>query len=250
VSALSEIRSIPLTARDFGRVQLHGNNAAYGFLLRVCALAYEALLPESDTGRFRFRDVQSDPREMGLIFQDFVRNFFRLEQHQFVVKGERIRWIVDDSHGVGHNLLPRMNTDTSLVDGKRTIIVECKWTPTTFQVSHGKKTIHSDHLYQLHAYMSQHDRAQLHAGTVEGLLLYPLVDEAVDVALGLKGQWIRIRTIDLATSWSDIRTQLLELLRPASFSVEGESHKQLKSHTVTSGARGLHEGASLGLISN
>jgi 5-methylcytosine-specific restriction enzyme subunit McrC len=189
---------------------------------------------------------------MGLIFQDFVRNFFRLEQHQFVVKGERISWIVDDNHGVGHHLLPRMNTDTSLVDGKRTIIVECKWTPTTFQLSHGKKTIHSDHLYQLHAYMSQHDRAQLHAGTVEGLLLYPLVDEAVDVALSLKGQWIRVRTINLATSWSDIRAQLLELLRADSFSVTGENRKELTSElvAVTSGARGFHEGASSGLISN
>jgi len=107
VRGLSEIRSIPLTARDFGRVQLHGNNAAYGFLLRVCALAYEALLPESDTGRFRFRDVQSDPREMGLIFQDFVRNFFRLEQHQFVVKGEQVRWMVDDSVGLGHHFFAR-----------------------------------------------------------------------------------------------------------------------------------------------
>jgi hypothetical protein len=93
--------------------------------------------------------------------------------------------------------------------------------------------------------MSQHDRAQLHAGTVEGLLLYPLVDEAVDVALSLKGQLIRVRTINLSTSWSDIRAQLLELLRVDSF-------QQLTSElvSVTSGARGIHEGASSGLISN
>ena len=96
--------------------------------------------------------------------------------------------------------------------------------------------------------MSQHARAQLNPGTVEGLLLYPLTDDSVDVALNLKGQWIRIRTIDLATSWSDIRTQLLELLRPDSFSVEGESHKPLKSHT--NGARGFHGGTSSDLISN
>jgi 5-methylcytosine-specific restriction enzyme subunit McrC len=195
-------------------VQLHGNNASYGFLLRVCALAFEALLPEPGTGRFHFRDVLADPREMGLIFQDFVRNFFRLEQHQFVVKGERVHWMVDDSVGLGHHFLPAMYTDTSLVDGERTIIVECKWTPTTLQVGRGTKKLRSDHLYQLHAYMSQHARAQLHPGTVEGLLLYPLVDDSVDVALNLKGQWIRIRTIDLGTSWSDIRTQLLELVRP------------------------------------
>ena len=114
--------------------------------LRICALAFEALLPEPGTGRFRFRDVQSDPREMGLIFQDFVRNFFRLEQHQFVVKGEQVRWMVDESVGLGHHFLPAMYTDTSLVDGARTIIVECKWTPTTLQVGRGTKKIRSDHL--------------------------------------------------------------------------------------------------------
>ena len=66
LSGLSDIRSISLTARDFGRVQLHGNNASYGFLLRVCALAYEALLPEPGTGRFHFRDVLAEPQKWAL----------------------------------------------------------------------------------------------------------------------------------------------------------------------------------------
>lgn len=221
---LSGIRSISLTARDFGRVQLHGNNASYGFLLRVCALAYEALLPELGTGRFRFRDVLANPQAMGLIFQDFVRNFFRLEQKKFDVKGDRIRWMVDNSLGFGHHLLPVMYTDTSLSDGGRTIIVECKWTPTTLQVGRGIKTLRSDHLYQLHAYMTQHIRGQLQGCTVEGLLLYPLVDDPIDVVLSLKGQWVRVRTIDLAASWSDIRVELLDLLRNEPFCATNPSN--------------------------
>ncbi|MEZ0283029.1 hypothetical protein [Methyloceanibacter sp.] len=60
-------------------------------------------------------------------------------QHQFAVKGERIRWMVDDSFGFGHQLLPGM------YKGGR-----------------------SDHLYQLHAYMSHHARTRLHAASVEG----------------------------------------------------------------------------------
>jgi 5-methylcytosine-specific restriction enzyme subunit McrC len=213
---LSDVRSISLTARDFGRVQLHGNNASYGFLLRVCALAYEALLPEPGTGRFRFSDLLADPQTMGLIFQDFVRNFFRLEQNQFAVKGDQIHWSIDDAVGCGHYLMPTMYTDTSLYDGTRTIIIECKWTPNTLQIGRGAKTLRSEHLYQLHAYMTQHARTQQHSGTVEGLLLYPLADVPVDVAVTLKGQWIRVRTINLRLSWPDIRDQLLDLLRDAS----------------------------------
>ena len=59
----------------------------------------------SGTGRFQFRDILADPQAIGLIFQDFVRNFFRikrqLKQHGFTVKGEWIRWMVDDSVGSG-----------------------------------------------------------------------------------------------------------------------------------------------------
>jgi hypothetical protein len=53
---------------DAPRVQLHGSNASYAFLLRVRAVAYEALLPEPGTGCFRFREVLADPQAMGLIF--------------------------------------------------------------------------------------------------------------------------------------------------------------------------------------
>jgi hypothetical protein len=47
---------------------------------------------------------------------------------------------------------------------------------------------------------------------VEGLLLYPLADEPVDVALNLKGQLIRVRTLDLAASWPEVHHQMLSLL--------------------------------------
>ena len=127
--ALSDIKTIPLRPRDFGLTQLHANNSFYGLLLKVCALAYEALVPETGSGRFRFRDVLADPQQMGLIFQHFVRNFFRLEQHRFSVKGEQIYWPIEQKVGRGHELMPVMSTDVSLDDGKRTIIIECKWTP-------------------------------------------------------------------------------------------------------------------------
>ena len=180
------------------------------FLLRVCALAYEALLREPGTGRFR--DVLADSTTMGLIFQDFVRNFFAIAQNHFKVKVDQIRWPVDTTVGFGHHLMPSMYTDASLYDGTRTIIIECKWTPETFQIRRGTKTLRSSHLYQLHAYMTQHARTLSGSGTVEGLLLYPLADEPVDVALNLKGQLIRVRTLDLAASWPEVHHQMLSLL--------------------------------------
>jgi hypothetical protein len=120
------------------------------------------------------------------------------------------------SVGFGHHLLPLMNTDTSLFDGTRTIIVECKWTPHTLHAGRGaKKTLNEEHLRQLHTYMAHHTRTISCSGVVEGLLLYPLADEPVDIELMIKGQTLRVRTIDLATGWPDIRAQMLSLLSDA-----------------------------------
>ena len=44
-------------------------------------------------------------------------------------------------------------------------------------------------------------------------LLYPLAEEPVDVALTLKGQIIRVRTINLEASWKEIHDQLIILLQ-------------------------------------
>ena len=215
LSGLTDIRSILLVARDFGRTQLHGNNAFYGFLLRVCALAHEALIPDPRSGRFHFREILTDPQTMGRIFQDFVRNFFRLEQTRFAVRGDQFKWPIETDVGRGHQLMPTMNTDVSLRDGNRTIIVECKWTPTTLQVIHGAQRLRSEHLYQLNAYMTHHPQ-QGKAEPFEGLLLYPQVDQPVDVALKLNAGWMRVRTINLYANWHAIRDQLLGLLETPS----------------------------------
>ena len=205
---LSDITSIAITSRDFGRIQLHGNNAFYGLLLRVCALVHEFSMPEPGSGRFRFRDVLADPQTMGLIFQDFVRNFFRIEQNEYRVKGDSFAWPFDEGYGHGHALMPMMNTDTSLLSETHSIIIECKWTGATLQ----RGRLRSDHLYQLSAYLRHHKRAVMSPTTVEGLLIYPLVDEPVDVAVRINEQRMRVRTIDLMVDWPSIRHQLLDLL--------------------------------------
>lgn len=216
LSALPDIDEIPLTARDFGRVQLHGNNAAYGFLLRLCALAHECLAPAEGPGRYRFRDITASPQEMGLIFQDFISNFFELEQQRFSVRGETIRWDLDHGTGFGHELMPRMNTDVSLSDGERTIIIECKWTPRAIQTYRGSRSLRSSHLYQLHTYMAHHAQTLADTGRVEGLLLYPFAEDEVDVAVPIKGQWVRVRTLRLNTDWQDVHAELLGLLEDKS----------------------------------
>ena len=206
----AHVSSIGITARDFGRIELHGNNAFYGFLLRVCELIFNSLMPAPGGNRFRFRNVLADPQTMGRIFQDFIRNFYKLEQMNFSVKADTFSWPFALDKGHGHHLIPSMNTDVSLNAADRTILIECKWAADTFQYSHGIKSLRSAHLYQLYAYVRNHPRSKRPA-ELEGLLLYPRVDEAVDVTVWLDGHRICIRTLDLQSDWPNIRDQLLAI---------------------------------------
>jgi 5-methylcytosine-specific restriction enzyme subunit McrC len=211
LGSFSDVASIEITARDFGRIELHGNNAFYGFLLRVCELVYIALMPAPGENRFRFRDVLTEPQIMGLIFQDFIRNFYKLEQDIFSVKADSFVWPMS-AIGHGQYLMPSMNTDVSLHNDNRCILIECKWTGSTFQYSHGVKSLRSEHLYQLYAYVRNHPRSSTDPTAVEGLLLYPQVDDAVDVSVSLEGHNMRARTLDLQCDWPQIKDQLMAII--------------------------------------
>ena len=210
--SLADVSSIEITARDFGRIELHGNNAFYGFLLRVCELIYSSLMPAPGKSRFRFRDVLADPQTMGVIFQYFVRNFYKLEQQEFSVKADSFGWPALPDAGHGHYLLPSMNTDVSLHNESRCILIECKWAGEIFQYSHGIKSLRSQHLYQLYAYIRNHPRSKMKPKVVEGLLLYPQVDEPVDVAVSLDGHSVHVRTLDLQCDWPQVKGQLMTLI--------------------------------------
>lgn len=91
-SKLRQIAIIPLTKRHFSLVQLHGNNYFYDFLLRICELIFDNLLVSEEYGATKFRDFLRDDTAMGKLFEEFVRNFFRIRQSRFAVGSEIINW--------------------------------------------------------------------------------------------------------------------------------------------------------------
>lgn len=96
LKAFSQVTPIDVTQSTFRRVQLHRNNAYYDLLIRIAELVHDALLPEGDTGRFRFADALRDEKKMRRIFEEFIRNFFRLEQDQYDVTRYWIKWDLAD----------------------------------------------------------------------------------------------------------------------------------------------------------
>jgi 5-methylcytosine-specific restriction enzyme subunit McrC len=201
------IDEIELGGKTFRSVHLHRNNYFYDFPMKVCELVYENLLVGDRTGDARFRDFLRD-KKMWQLFQEFVRNFYCRELPGFKVTAGGIPW---RGHGLSDRAsssLPRMNTDITLVSGDRKIIIDTKFYKQALVTHHGKEMVRPDHLYQLFAYIKNaagHDAPHLY----EGMLLYPSVDEDLDLQYEIHGHRMSVRSINLNQDWKEIHKSLL-----------------------------------------
>jgi 5-methylcytosine-specific restriction enzyme subunit McrC len=215
LKAFSQVTAIDVTKSAFRRIQLHRNNAYYDLLIRIAELLHDALLPEGDTGRFRFADVLRDEKKMRRIFEEFIRNFFRLEQHQYDVTRDWIKWNLtgEVSPTSDASLLPTMETDVTLRSNSRTLVIDAKYSQETVITSqYGKQILHPDHLYQLFAYLKNLEARNEPDRSAQGVLIYPSAGHDLDLKFRVQGHEIRVRTLNLAAPWRDIRQSLLRVL--------------------------------------
>ncbi|MGI8402890.1 MAG: 5-methylcytosine restriction system specificity protein McrC, partial [Gemmatimonadaceae bacterium] len=171
---LGVVSEVVVRADLFRRVQLHRNNAFYGFLLDVCYLIHEGLLVDEESGAVQFRDFIRDPNQMPYLFQYFVFNFLKREQSDSRVSSEQLRWHGADGTEEAMGYLPAMQTDIVLSSARRRVIIDTKFYAEAFQRQH-KATVRSDHLYHLYAYMRTLNAGEAAGMQVEGMLLSPAI---------------------------------------------------------------------------
>ncbi|MCI0755742.1 5-methylcytosine restriction system specificity protein McrC [Teichococcus vastitatis] len=215
---LAGVSDLRLSRALFRRVQLSRNNRHYDLLLRICALVLDNLLPGEGEGTTRFADILEDETKMSVVFEAFLRNFYRAEQDSFRVGGEQLDWDVlceDPAHAT---YLPAMRTDLTLRAPGRTIVVDAKFYKQTLtQHWGGPERVRSAHLYQLLTYLRHAQGEAPSSAKPEGLLLYPRTggqDLRLDYTLA--GHRVRVHTLDLDRDWSEIHEELLSLFTPSS----------------------------------
>jgi 5-methylcytosine-specific restriction enzyme subunit McrC len=215
LKAFDYVSPITLTKSMFRRVQLYRNNGYYGLLMKVAELVHDALLPEGGAGRFRFDNILRDEKKMALIFEEFVRNFFRLEQQEYHVGRNRIAWDLSTEPlpATAASFLPTMETDVTLRSGTRTLVIEAKYYRETLTGRYGGETLHSHNLYQLFAYLKNIEARGGSDAQAEGILLYPDVDQSLDLQYQIQGHKLSVRTLDLGASWPEIHRGLINLVR-------------------------------------
>jgi 5-methylcytosine-specific restriction enzyme subunit McrC len=211
---LAGITPISLTDAVFRRLQLHRNNWFYAFLMRVCELVHLSLLVDREGGEGGwFRDVLSDEEYMATVFEEFVRNFYSLKQMHFLVGRSRPTWNAKAEHPDDLRFLPSMTTDVTLSSPGRTIIIDAKYYRAALQSHYGARTLHSANLYQLMAYLRGTSVGSTTGSILEGMLIYPVGEQTVDLRFTIEGYPIRVYTLNLAQPWNAIEADLLNVVK-------------------------------------
>lgn len=217
---LPEIQVISLSKQAFGKVQLHRNNHIYDFLLRICELLFDNLLPTQKPGTWQFRSFLQDEKQMALLFESFIRNFYKREAHRVfgrkVVKvgREDIKWKLSGSSEEAQAFLPKMQTDVCITTDENRIIVECKYTADLFETQRfeGTQKLRSTHLYQINSYLDNLPDTPLNT-SCRAILLYPVATRSFEADFRREGgQSVSVRTINLYQDWQDIQRSLLNLI--------------------------------------
>ncbi len=209
---LYEVDDVPLSKTLFRQVQLHRNNSFYDFLLRICELVVENLLPSEEKGKSKFRDFVREERQMGILFEEFVRNFYKLEQDSYRVYREDIRWNITAGDETSRAFFPKMQTDISLEGKERKILVDTKYYREALTEYYDKEKIKSENIYQIFAYLKNLETASEINRNCAGILLYPTVAKDLDINVTMHGHEMSFKTINLNQDWRGVHKDLLAVV--------------------------------------
>jgi len=214
MAQMPKVKSVNLALDLFRSVRLTRNNKHYELPLKIALLLYQTLLPGEGSSRTKFADVLEDEARMSVVFETFLKNFYRCEQSDFAVGSELLRWNATSTNPEHLLHLPSMRTDITLRSAKRTIVTDAKFYRRPL-VSHmqGREKIISSHLYQLLSYM-RHTQSDGHRKP-EGILLYPKNDDHLRLRFELEGLKVTIATVDLSQPWQFVHHELIQLLEAA-----------------------------------
>lgn len=197
------------------------------YMVAAAKLAFDLALPTEVSGQNILALPDREERWARRLFERAVGGFYRVvlsSEEWRVNTGVPLTWQIEGSTPGINRILPNMQTDIVLDEHRsgRRVVVDTKFTSILKNGWHRDETLSSAYLYQIYAYLqSQVGGGDRSADSAEGLLLHPAVGESVDEAAIIQGHRIRFATVDLASSTSMIRDQLLRVIQPSSLTGAG-----------------------------
>lgn len=190
------------------------------FMFAAAKLVFEMAMPTEDSGTHALPLPDKEAQWVRRLFERAVGGFYEvvLENEGWRVRtGMWLDWHMERRTAGVDSILPNMKTDVVLEhgDSQRRIVIDTKFAPVLTSGWYREETLRSGYLFQIYAYLrSQAGRGSPVADRAEGLLLHPSVGRHVDEAAVIQGHPIRFATVDLATSGTEIRQRLLDVVKP------------------------------------
>ncbi|MCM1328624.1 MAG: 5-methylcytosine-specific restriction endonuclease system specificity protein McrC [Ruminococcus sp.] len=192
-------------------IRFRQNNSTYQMLINLCRLVLEGMLLTTDNGKYKLASF-IDEQRMNRLYEKFILEYYIKECPQVKAAASRIPWALDDRM---ETMLPVMQSDITLSQGNKTLIIDAKYYTRTVQTHYDAHTLHSANLYQIFTYVKNKD-AEFgdKQRTVSGMLLYAKTDESIqpDNVYHMSGNRISVKTLDLNSDFSEISAQLNEIV--------------------------------------
>ncbi len=201
----------PLSIR-WNTLRFQRMNRSYEMLLNVCRLVLEGMLQTTEDGRYKMTAFSDEHMER--LYERFILEYYRQHHPQLKASASQVPWALDENaDSASVSFLPTMQTDIMLRCGDRTLIIDAKYYGHTMQTHYDRHRVHSANLYQIFTYVKNQEAAQ--TGSVSGMLLYAKTEETIvpDFTLGITGNQISVKTLNLNKPFAMIARQLDEIAR-------------------------------------
>lgn len=206
------IQTIELSSRIFSQVRLHRNNRFYSFLIKVCRILYENMLPTEKPGEWLFVDFLREERKMNALFEAFLLNFYKREFPQWKVRKEFLYWQFETKDPAHNDYLPRMETDISIDTPTRKLIIDAKYYREALASYYGNEKVKSVNLYQLFSYLLNQRTEDPRSWHTTGMLVYPTTTQELNLSFRYHQHPIQIKTVNLNMHWKKIEERLKEMV--------------------------------------
>lgn len=203
----SDVDEIDLR-RVYWHFRYNRNNQSYRLLISICRLLCKGLLQTQDSGKLKLMDFL-DSQEEHALYERFLLAYYRRTFPALHATASYIPWQLDNEVDI---FLPAMKTDITLSDGRKTLIIDAKYYASNIlQSQFEKKSIRSEHLYQIFAYVKNKAATMKESPqNVSGLLLYAGTDEEItpNQTYSMSGNRISVETLDLNQNFAGIKAHL------------------------------------------
>jgi 5-methylcytosine-specific restriction enzyme subunit McrC len=201
------------------QVTFSQSNNHYKLCIGLCKILDECMVPTQEGGKFLFKNIFENEKQMGIIFEKFVFNFLQINlKDKFEIKAKELSWSFKPIDKSNTNYVPKMRTDIVLrhkVNKNRVIIIDTKFYKEKNILSRykGAESFNANNLYQITSYITNMKNQEGKNVNLEGILLY--AQNSNDIILDEKYKWmdhtVTIKTVNLNQEWKNIEEDLLKL---------------------------------------